>query len=1077
MPGYLGGSSGGGTGGEIDFPKELIDPVTKLRVSQPENLIDTDFEYGLQPTKWETLELINNTPSFFSKSGDTTIDGIVSITTNAGTREITVRTALDHGLAVGIPLNVTGSKSITADGAYIINSIPDSTTFTYLCKDNQPETLSIEDLYTSVITGEFFQGSQIRISDAGGMTTDNATPESTITVNLDSTHGFGVNTPFYFLNLNSSLSQQFDSSNSSSKSFDSSNTATAQTFDGSNTLSSTNIDYSNSAVLSGVVSNITNVNSTTDEITVQHGTENFNNLTLATPLYYNVSASTGFFATNPRGVVFLKTITDLGESSSTFQVSAIPDGPAIDLLATFTGTFQIANQARTFSGNNRNPTTETSIQLIKETSFLFDGNNQGFAGAETNGLSTVQGYSGTILVSTVADAGLDYYPGAMVTYSSTGTDATGLVSGTTYFINTFEPGVFPNSFNITVKAFPNSTTTITPSGGSGTQTFQKIGVSVDKDIIHIRDSNFLTGDMIEYTFPEAARFTVANAGQTKIYYFVETAYDSHNYQLSEAVSSFINATGGVVSEVVDRGRTYKVHTFTTVGNTNFVVASVGTSATVDYLVVGGGGGGGTEANIGGGGGAGGFRQGTLTLTPQTYVVTVGDGGARGSGVDEAGNATGSAGTNGGNSVFASITSLGGGAGGTRGGAGALGGSGGGGGDSGGVSGAGTAGQGFGGGTTAGRANNTPSAILDANGGGGAGGVGASPHVFSPGPGRRSYVTGTYIAKGGNVQGDGGLVEPVANTGDGGSAARAGGSGIVVIRYPITPAPAFVAGAATGGASTTDITSNGVTYRVHQFTAVGSSNFVVTNTGSWNEFDYLIVAGGGAGGGGRGGGGGGGGGVRAGRIALTATTYAVVVGAGGAASVSTTTASTSGGNSSAFGIIATGGGRGAGNNVSGATPQAGGSGGGGALTGGATGAQGTVGQGFAGGNADTGGPTGGGGGGAAFAGTNALLTSNPTPRGGTGGDGFASEIRLANGVQFFGAGGGGGSAKTTAPAGQGGFGGRGGGGNGATQGTANGVAGTANTGSGGGGAGGTTTGTLSGAGGSGIVIIRYPIAVV
>ena len=73
MPGFLGGSSGSsGSSGEITFPKEFIDPVTKLRVSQPENLIDTDFEYGLQPTKWETVELINNTPSFFSKSGDTT---------------------------------------------------------------------------------------------------------------------------------------------------------------------------------------------------------------------------------------------------------------------------------------------------------------------------------------------------------------------------------------------------------------------------------------------------------------------------------------------------------------------------------------------------------------------------------------------------------------------------------------------------------------------------------------------------------------------------------------------------------------------------------------------------------------------------------------------------------------------------------------------------------------------------------------------------------------------------------------------------------------------------------------------
>jgi len=253
MPGFLGGSSGSsGTGGEITFPKEFIDPVTKLRVSQPENLIDTDFEYGLQPTKWETVELINNTPSFFSKSGDTTIPGIVSIATNNGTREITVTTATGHGLAVGIPINVAGTKSVTADGSYVINSIPNEFTFTYLCKDAQIGNNAIEDLYTSIITGEFFQGSQIRISDAEGITTD-AESISTLTVKTDSTHGFGLNTPFYFLNLNSTISQEFEASNTAAKSFDSSNSATAQTFDGSNTLSTFNIDWSNSATVGGAI--------------------------------------------------------------------------------------------------------------------------------------------------------------------------------------------------------------------------------------------------------------------------------------------------------------------------------------------------------------------------------------------------------------------------------------------------------------------------------------------------------------------------------------------------------------------------------------------------------------------------------------------------------------------------------------------------------------------------------------------------------------------------------------------------------------------------------------------------------
>jgi len=102
-----------GQNGDIQEVKPIdtfIDPVSKIRVSQPSNLIDTDFEYGLQPTKWETVELINNTPAFFSKGGDTTISDITGIVTNAGTREITVTTAFAHNLAVGIPIRVAGTK-------------------------------------------------------------------------------------------------------------------------------------------------------------------------------------------------------------------------------------------------------------------------------------------------------------------------------------------------------------------------------------------------------------------------------------------------------------------------------------------------------------------------------------------------------------------------------------------------------------------------------------------------------------------------------------------------------------------------------------------------------------------------------------------------------------------------------------------------------------------------------------------------------------------------------------------------------------------------------------------------------
>lgn len=539
MPGFIGGGSSGSstTGGEIQLPKEFIDPVTKIRVSQPSNLIDTDFEYGLQPTKWETVELINNTPSFFSKSGDTTIPDILSIITNAGTREIIVRTENDHNLAVGIPINVTGTKSVTADGSYIINSIPNSTTFTYLCKDIQPTTASIEDLYSSIITGEFFQGSQIRISDSEGITTDGEAI-STLTVKTPSPHGFGVNTPFYFLNLNSTVSQEFAAANTETKSFDASNSATAQTFDGSNTLSSINIDWSNSAVVGGVTSSISSVDAGADTITVSHGTENFSGRPLGTPLYYNVVAAAGYFASNPRGVVFLRTTTNLGTNTSTFQVSQVPNGDAIDIVSAMTGTFQLANQARTFAGNNINPLTEQVVDIQVDPSKTIDAANT--LGQVVNVTSFSAGNVNVQSSTGLADLSLDdWYFGTMVFYTTTGAAPTGLTNNTTYFIDSFFQQGTSTNYTFTLKPLPNQPTITSISGGSGAHSFRKIGVSIDKNIFHVKNNGYVAGDMLKYDYPVGGRFTVASVDQQKNYYFVSTVYDSHNFTLNHTLGELL----------------------------------------------------------------------------------------------------------------------------------------------------------------------------------------------------------------------------------------------------------------------------------------------------------------------------------------------------------------------------------------------------------------------------------------------------------------------------------------------------------------------------------------------------------
>lgn len=940
MPGFLGGSTGGGggTGGEISFPKEFVDPVTKLRVSNPENLIDTDFEYGLQPTKWETVELINNTPSFFSKSGDTTIPNILAITTNAGTREITVVTASEHSVSSGIPIQVQGTKSVTADGSYIVNSIPNPNTFTYLCKANQATTSSIEDLYSSIITGEFFQGSQIRIADASGIVTDDEAI-SLLTVTTESAHGFKANTPFYFLNLNSTISQEFQANNNAAKSFDSTNSAVAQTFDGSNTLSSINIDWSNSATVGGSTSTVTAVSTVNNTITVAHGVENFLGQVLGTPVYYAVTGGAGYFINNPRGVIFLKSTDGLGESTSTFQVSATPDGPVIDILASISGTFQLANQARTFAGNNVDPLTEIEVDIIVGDQLAFDGGNQGYVGeaeSETapNGECTVLGFTAdSILVSTEAGAGLDYYVGAMVFYSTTGSAASGLTNNTTYFIAEFAPSS-GDLFNIRLKVLPNNTEFLAPSGGSGTQTFTKIGVSVDKDIIHIKDSNFDRYELLEYTSPAAGEF---GSNYQQKFYYVDVAYDTHNYALIERTFLPVVATGGTIfPDAFDNGRLYKVHGFTVTGSSNFVVQSAPAGSEIEYLVVGGGGGGG--ADMGGGGGGGGVLEGTAAVSVGSYPIVVGAGGLSsnraygsrynvasrgdggqsssafgvtalggggGAGVHDANSAPATGvnqgfasggGSSGRNNNYANGTSGQGNRGGSTGGSWYAGGGGG-------AGGAGSNGRGgsgaFGGtgksssifGTTywfGGGGGGSGYSQKAGDGGRGGGGGGGHWSAGGPGFGNTEGINAGGNSTGSTSSGRGGSGGANTGAGAGGHAhqaqtnARGGGSGVVVVRYPITDTPSPGFPIASGG-TTSFLTVGEDRYAIHKFTTTGSQTFTITNPGSadlnTNILEVLVVGGGGGGGFDMGGGGGGGA-VVAGTVEAVAGTYTVNVGGGG-----------------------------------------------------------------------------------------------------------------------------------------------------------------------------------------------------
>jgi hypothetical protein len=193
-------------GVEIKPVDTLLDPVSKFRVSEPNTLIDTDFEYGLQATKWETLERVNNVPGYYSISGDTPLSNVSDVSTNGG-RIVTVTTTSPHGLTTGIPIDVRGLDSITAEGTFLVRKTTDYT-FTYETRTVQPGSpsvpVSINTAYVTITTGRFYVQSQIPFDnsvnvDEGPVVTDNAST-STLTVTTPYKHGFKVNSPFYLTN-------------------------------------------------------------------------------------------------------------------------------------------------------------------------------------------------------------------------------------------------------------------------------------------------------------------------------------------------------------------------------------------------------------------------------------------------------------------------------------------------------------------------------------------------------------------------------------------------------------------------------------------------------------------------------------------------------------------------------------------------------------------------------------------------------------------------------------------------------------------------------------------------------------
>lgn len=172
------------------------DAIERIRIANPQAMIDADFEYGLQTTKWQNYSSIRNIPGIYEKPG---LDLFISNVTSDGATPsvITVTCSAPHGLAVADAVIMHGlaisGNYARAEGAFIVNTIVSPTVFTYYAK-GIVGTGSNNTLFGSATYGRrggFYAGAQLPVVS---VTSDQVNP-SRITVTLSANHGLVPGSP------------------------------------------------------------------------------------------------------------------------------------------------------------------------------------------------------------------------------------------------------------------------------------------------------------------------------------------------------------------------------------------------------------------------------------------------------------------------------------------------------------------------------------------------------------------------------------------------------------------------------------------------------------------------------------------------------------------------------------------------------------------------------------------------------------------------------------------------------------------------------------------------------------------
>jgi hypothetical protein len=184
---------------KISPSESYLDPINKLRVSTPQSLIDTDYEYSIQTTKWEQLAMLNNRPFAYYDTATGNLN-LIDIQAVNGSRTYTANTTGTTPPAVGSPVTIIDSLYTGADGLYIVdanNNLTNSNasgaanTFTYTGK--YFFTGPSGSVYNSGVTigyqGRLFSNTAIAMASAA---VGSGTLANVVTITTSTSHGLLV---------------------------------------------------------------------------------------------------------------------------------------------------------------------------------------------------------------------------------------------------------------------------------------------------------------------------------------------------------------------------------------------------------------------------------------------------------------------------------------------------------------------------------------------------------------------------------------------------------------------------------------------------------------------------------------------------------------------------------------------------------------------------------------------------------------------------------------------------------------------------------------------------------------------